>query len=601
MSSEENLSSPQGQGTAAESESESDTSSNPPPSAPSEIVNLFESMETLSAVAQGQIVRATVVKITETDVLVDLGLKSEGAIPHSEFVGEDGQLTVKPGEVVDVWIEQYDEHEGTVTVSRRKAAHRKLWEDIEQAFQEQTTVRGRVVERIKGGLTVDIGVGAFLPGSQADLRPHFNVDLLVGQEIGCKIIKLNRKRNNVVVSRKLALEEEATHRKAELLEKLQEGAELVGRVKNLTDYGAFVDLGGMDGLLHITDLAWGRVRHPSEVVEVGKEIRVKVLKYDREKGRVSLGLKQLTPDPWERVAATYHAGDRLAGRVVSLVDYGAFIELEPGVEGLIHVSEMSWSRRLKHPAKILKQGDRVEVVLLDVNPTQRRISLSLRQTLPDPWADLSERYAVGTVVHGKVRNLTDFGVFVEIQEGVDGLIHLSDLSWTKKVKHPSEVLEKGQTVDAVVLSLDLAQRRLSLGLKQLEPNIWEDFFAHTQVGEIIRGKVSRLASFGAFVELREGIEGLCHVSEFDEDHSEGGKGRPEVGKEYDFRVIRLSPTEKKIGLSMRESDRETPVAKPAVAEKLPERMSSMAEALSLAGITTTPEEQPSSPAAKVES
>lgn len=523
----------------------------PSPTETAEISHLLDSMETTASFTPGEIVQATVVKLTDTEVVIDLGMKCESAIPRAEFVREDGQVTVQPGEVIPVWIERYNEKEGTVTVSYQKAARRKVWDDIERAVNEQTTLRGRVVARIKGGLTVDIGIPAFLPGSLADLRAHSDLDALVGQEIPCKIIKLNRKRNNAVVSRRAALEEELSQRKARLAEQLREGAVLEGRVKNLTDYGVFVDLGGMDGLLHITDLAWGRVAHPSEVVQTGQEIKVKVLKFDPEKGRVSLGLKQLSPDPWDRVAATYHAGDKVTGRVVGIVDYGVFVELEPGVEGLVHASEMSWSKRLKHPSKIVNVGDRVDVAVLEVNGAQRRVSLSLKQTLPDPWSTLASRYEVGAVVEGRVRNLTEFGAFVEIEEGVDGLIHLSNLSWAKDVKHPSEVLKKGQKVEVAILGLDPAKRRISLGLKQLQADVWGEFFARAQVGEVVEGTVSRVASFGAFIEIEDGIEGLCHTSEVVSDHSGSGPGGLEVGREYSFRILRLNPAEKKIGLTMK--------------------------------------------------
>ena len=549
MSSEENQSSLPQAGTAEEARTEP-TEPNPNLSEPGEIGQLMDSMETVSPLTQGETVRATVVKLTDAEVIVDVGLKCEGAIPRHEFLTADGQLTVAPGDTVDVWIEHYNEEEGTVSVSYQQAFRRKVWEDIERAFQEQKTVRGRVVERIKGGLTVDIGIRTFLPGSHADLRPHFNLDALLGQEIPCKVIKLNRKRSNAVVSRRLALEEEQKERRARLLEQLREGAELVGRVKNMTDYGVFVDLGGMDGLLHITDISWGRVGHPSEVVQAGQELKVRVLKYDPEKERISLGLKQLTPDPWDHVPSTYHPGERVRGRVVGIVDYGVFVELEPGVEGLIHISEMTWSKRLKHPSKFVHPGDQVEAAVLEVSPSQRRISLSLKQTLPDPWSALGERYAVGALVEGRVRNLTEFGAFVELEEGVDGLIHLSNMSWAKDVRHPSEVLKKGQRIEAVILNLDSAKRRLSLGLKQLQPDNWEEFCSRTHVGDIVRGRVSRMASFGAFVEIEGGMEGLCHISEFEEDHR-GGPKQLEVGRERDFRVLRLNPAEKKIGLSMK--------------------------------------------------
>ncbi len=550
MSVEENPSSSQATGSPPESRAEP---ANPSPEpADTEIGELLAGMAETSGIAPGQAVKGTVLKVTDTEVFVNIGLKSEGAIQRSEFVSGDGHLNIKPGDVVDVWVEEYDEAEGTFTVSHQKAAHWRAWDDLDRAFREQGNVSGRVLERTKGGLAVEIsGIRAFLPGSQSDIRPLRDLDSLVGQQIACKVIKLNKSRNNVVVSRKLALEEEASRRKAELLEQLAEGKVITGRVKNLTSYGAFVDLGGMDGLLHVTDISWGRVGHPGEVIKVGQELRVKVLKYDAEKGRVSLGLKQLDPDPWERVASAYRPGDRITGRVVSLADYGAFVELDPGVEGLIHVSEMSWSKRLKHPSKILNVGDRVEVAVLDVNSPQRRISLSLKETLPDPWSTLAERLAVGATVEGRVRNITDFGAFVEIEEGVDALIHVSDLSWSKNVKHASEVLKKGQKVQGVILSLDPAHRRVSMGIKQLQPDIWEDFFATTKVGDTVHGKVVRIPQFGAFVELRKGIEGLCHISEMDDNHIGQGPDRVQVGKEFDFRVVRLSPAEKRVGLSLK--------------------------------------------------
>ena len=554
MSLEENLSSSRASGSPEASPAEP---ANPSPEAAAEpadteIGQLLAGIEESPGIAPGQVVTGTVLKVTDEEVFVDIGLKSEGAIPRSEFVSSDGDSNIKAGDQVDVWVEEYDEVEGTFTVSHQKAARWRAWENLAQALEEQKTVCGRVLERTKGGLTVEIGgIRAFLPGSQSDLRPLRDVDSLIGQQIACRVIKLNKSRNNVVVSRKLALEEEASRRKAELLQQLAEGNVLTGRVKNLTSYGAFVDLGGMDGLLHVTDLSWGRVGHPGEVIKVGQELRVKVLKYDAEKGRVSLGLKQLEPDPWEHAGSTYQLGDRITGRVVSLADYGAFVELEPGVEGLIHVSEMSWSKRLKHPSKILKVGDRVEVAVLDVNSAQRRISLSLKQTSPNPWSTLAERLAVGATVEGRVRNITDFGAFVEIEEGVDALIHVSDLSWSKNVRHASEVLKKGQKVQGVILSLDPVHRRISMGIKQLEQDAWEDFFSQTKLGDILHGKVVRLAQFGAFVELKKGIEGLCHISEIDENQRGKGPDRVQVGKEFDFRVVRLNPAEKRIGLSLK--------------------------------------------------
>ena len=517
-----------------------------------ETADLMTGMPEVTGIVPGRVSQGQVVKVTDAEVIVDIGLKSEGAIPRAEFLNEAGELTVQAGDIVDFLIEDYDEQEGTFTVSHRKAAEIRAWDDLERASHDQSNVTGRVIERSKGGLTVSIaGVRAFLPASQADTRPLRNLDSLIGQDIDFKVIKLNRARANAVVSRKAALEEELQRRKAELDAILLDGTEVVGRVKNLTTYGAFVDLGGMDGLLHVTDLAWGRVGHPSEVVQVGEEVRVKVLKYDRANGRISLGIKQLLPDPWEQVVKTYHPGDRLRGRVVSLTDYGAFCEIEPGIEGLIHVSEMTWSRRLKHPSKFVKVGDLVDVSVLEVSSEQRRISLSLRQSLGDPWSTIEERLAQGSVIEGRVRNITDYGAFVEVEDGVEGLIHISDLSWNRNVKHPSEVLKKGQKIRAQVLSVDAKQRRISLGLKQLEPDAWQTFFDETPVGTVVTGRVARLAQFGAFVELREGIEGLCHVSEMGEQHGRGSKDPLKPGIELPFKVIKVSREERKVGLSLK--------------------------------------------------
>ncbi len=536
-----------------------------------ETADLMTGMPEMSGIVPGRVSQGQVVKITDAEVIVDIGLKSEGAIPRAEFLNEAGELMVQVGDLVDFLIEDYDEEQGTFSVSHRKAAEIRAWENLERASHDRGNVTGHVVERSKGGLTVSIGgVRAFLPASQADIRPLRNLDSLIGQDIEFKVIKLNRARANAVVSRKAALEEELQRRKAELDAVLADGTDLVGRVKNLTSYGAFVDLGGMDGLLHVTDLAWGRVGHPSEVVQVGQEVRVKVLKYDRENGRISLGMKQLLPDPWEQVVKTYHPGDRLRGRVVSLTDYGAFCEVEPGIEGLIHVSEMTWSRRLKHPSKFVTVGDTVDVSVLEVSSEQRRISLSLRQSLGDPWSTIDERVAQGSVIEGRVRNITDYGAFVEIEDGVEGLIHISDLSWNRNVKHPSEVLKKGQKVRAQVLSVDAKQRRISLGLKQLEPDAWQTFFDETPVGTVLTGKVARLAQFGAFVELREGIEGLCHVSEMGDEHGRGSKNPLKPGMELPFKVIKVSREERKVGLSLKGHEEHAAPEEAAPAEPAPE-------------------------------
>ena len=498
--------------------------------------------------AEGDVMKGTVLKITDTDVIVDIGYKSEGVIPVAQFIDPNGNVTIKIGDVIDVLLEDTDDGEGHIVLSREKAEKVKVWEEVEKAYNENTIIRGRVVERIKGGLSVDIGIRAFLPGSQIDTRPIKNLDSLRGKEIECRVIKLNRKRGNIVLSRKLVLENEQARKKAFTLEVLKEDAEVRGIVKNITDYGVFVDLGGIDGLLHVTDLSWGRVNHPSEMFNVGDEITVKILKYDRDKERVSLGYKQLTPDPWTLVRQVYPVGARVTGKVVNLTDYGAFVELEAGVEGLIHVSEMSWSKRVKHPSKMLQLGQDIEAVILDVDLDNRRISLGLKQTEPDPWSTLTERYAIGSVISGRVRNLTDFGAFIEVEEGIDGLVHVSDIS-PRRIKHPSEVLKKGERVDAVILNIDTDNHRLSLGIKQLQPDTWEQFFTSHGVGDMVRGRVVRHAPFGVFIELDEGIEGLCHVSEINETDRQNLEGRFVLGEEADFKIIKLSPHDHKIGLS----------------------------------------------------
>jgi small subunit ribosomal protein S1 len=512
-----------------------------------DLLNAYDS--SFRHISEGEVVKGTVVKVTPTEVIVDVGFKSEGMIPIEEFVDETGQVAAQPGDIVDVLLERTEDREGYVVLSREKAEKMKIWDEVEKAYQDRKVVIGRVIERIKGGLAVDIGVRAFLPGSQIDVRPVRNLDALRGQELRMRVIKVNKKRGNIVLSRKALLEEENAEKKKVTLDTLAEGKVLRGVVKNLTDYGAFIDLGGIDGLLHITDMGWGRVTHPSEVVKVGDEIDVIVLKYDPATERVSLGHKQLVPDPWNNVMERYPVGIRVTGKVVSITDYGAFIELEPGVEGLIHVSEMSWSKRVKHPSKILNQGDQVEAMVLGVDPGARRISLGLKQVESNPWHELAGKYPVGTTISGKVRNLTEFGAFVEVEDGIDGLIHISDMSWSK-VKHPSEVLKKGDTVEAQVLSIDAENQRLSLGLKQLQTGIWREFFDQHKAGDIVDGKVVRLTNFGAFVELAEGIEGLIHVSEFD-SASGGEKLDLEPGNTYQMKIIRLIPDERKIGLSIR--------------------------------------------------
>src|SRR6266852_2300905 len=502
--------------------------------------------------AEGEILEGRVLKVTSLEVIVDFGYKSEGLVPIEQFRGPGGEIQVQPGDVVDVMIDHGEEVEGYILLSHEKAARLRVWENLEKAFQEQLIISGRVLGRVKGGLSVDVGIKSFMPGSQVDPRPIRNLETFTGQDIPVKIIKLNRRRGNVVVSRKLAVEQEATERKTVTLEHLAEGAVVTGVVKNLTEYGAFIDLGGIDGLLHVTDMSYGRVAHPSEIVSAGDSISVRVLKFDREKERISLGLKQLNPDPWESIEQRYPSGSRVIGRVVSVTDYGAFVELEPGVEGLIHISEMTWSRRMKHPGKVVKVGDQVESVVLDVKSKERRVSLGIKQLEPDPWTTVAERYAIGSVVEGRVRKLTDFGVFIEIEEGIDGLVHISDLSWTKRVKHPSEVVKKGQLVQAVILNIDAPNRRLSLGVKQLQPDAWESFFRAHQIGDVVRGRVCRAINFGAFVELAAGVEGLCHRSEIPGASDRRTDESPlPIGEEMDFKVVKLNETEKKIGLSIR--------------------------------------------------
>ena len=495
-----------------------------------------------------KIVSGTVIKQTEKHLIVDVGLKSEGMVPLEQVQDHTGAVRFQPGDVIDVVIER-EEPEGGYLVSFERAQRLRVWDTIEKAANDKTPVIGTVVSRVKGGLTVDIGLKAFLPGSQLEIRPVRNLDGYLGQKIEVRVIKLNKKRGNVVVSRKEILEEEQNAKRSTTLDQLGEGAVLTGTVKNLTDYGAFVDLGGIDGLLHITDMSWGRLTHPRDLVNVGDEIQVKVLKFDKDKQRVSLGFKQLTPDPWLDAAERYPVNARVKGRVLSVTDYGAFVELEQGIEGLVHLSEMTWSKRLKHPSKLVKPGDEVETVVLSVNPADRRISLGMKQLLENPWENLTERYPTGTVVEGRVRNLTDFGAFIEIEDGIDGLVHVSNLSWTKRVKHPSEVVKKGEKVKAVVLGVEPQNRRLSLGIKQLQPDVWESFFASHRVGDIVHGKVLRTAQFGAFVEIAEGVEGLCHVSEAGE--GEAGHSSLETGMEHDFKIIKINVEEKKVGLSLR--------------------------------------------------
>jgi small subunit ribosomal protein S1 len=525
-------------------------------SADDDYAHLIEDYSHLAPPSEGELLQGRVVKVTSTEVIVDFGYKLEGLVPIAQVKLADGTVPYKATDAIDVMVDRHGPpQEGYVLLSHSRASQIRIWDTLERAMREQLTVSGRVTEKTKGGLMVDVGAPAFMPGSQIDARPVHDLDQFVGQDIPVKVLKLNRRRGNIVVSRKMAIEEDAKARKEGALSRLFEGAVVTGVVKNLTEYGAFVDLGGIDGLLHVSDISHGRVTHPKEVVHAGDEITVKVLKFDREKERISLGLRQLTPDPWETVAERYPNGCRVIGHVMSVTDYGAFVELEPGVEGLIHISEMTWSRRMKHPTKVVKVGDQVEAVVLEVKGRERRVSLGIKQLEADPWTTVAQRYSIGSVVEGRVRKLTEFGAFLEIEEGVDGLVHVSDLSWTKHVKNPAEVIKKGQILQAVILNIDAPNRRLSLGIKQLQPDAWESFFRAHEVGDLVRGRVCRSAAFGVFVELAPGVEGLCHKSEIpqmpDRPQPQGEAALLPVGDEYDFKIIKMNEAEKKIGLSLR--------------------------------------------------
>jgi len=499
---------------------------------------------------EGEVVRGRVVHVGSSEVLVDVGYKSEGAIPIEEFHRHGG--LPKVGDEIEVYLEAKEDNEGLIVLSKDKADKIKVWDAITQAYEKGSPVEGRVVEVVKGGISVDVGVKAFLPGSQVDLRPVKNLTAMIGQPIRAKVIKLNRRRGNVVLSRRTVLEEEREEKKKHTLEVLAEGMVLTGTVKNITDYGAFIDLGGIDGLLHVTDMSWGRVGHPSEIFQVGDQVEVVVLHFDRESGRVSLGYKQKSSDPWERVEQTYAPGTKTRGRVVSLTNYGAFVELEAGVEGLVHVSEMSWTRRVRHPSKIVNVGDEVDVMVLEVNRGAKRISLGMKQVEPDPWATIDERYRIGNRVMGKVRNLTDFGAFVELEAGVDGLLHISDMSWTRNVGHPSEVLKKGQELETQILNIDKDNKRISLGLKQIQPDPWTTVAQRYPMGSRVTGKVVRLTDFGAFVELEPGVDGLLHISQMS-NRSVATPGEiVNVGDELTLLVIRVDPNERRIGLSLKE-------------------------------------------------
>jgi small subunit ribosomal protein S1 len=517
---------------------------------PEDFQTLYE--ESLKTLEEGQILRGTVIDITPDHVTVDVGYKSEGQIPMQEFLKRDKKVDVKIGDRIDVLLERKESEEGLLTLSKEKADKIKIWREISRSCREGEVIEGEIVGKVKGGLSVDIGrILAFLPGSQIDLKPVRNLDVLIGQRLKFKVIKFNRKRNNIVLSRRVLLDEERKQLRGETLKNLKEGDIVEGTVKNLTDYGAFIDLGGMDGLLHITDISWGRIGHPSEKLSIGEQIKVKVLHYDREKEKVSLGLKQALPDPWESVPRKYSLGSRIKGKVVNVTDYGVFVELEEGVEGLVHISELTWSKKMKHPSKIVHIGDTVEVMVLDCDPVKRRISLGMKQIEPNPWALIEEKYPVGTKVVGRVKTVTDFGIFIGFDEGVDGLVHVSEMSWTKKIKHPSELYKKGQEVEAVVLNIDRKNERFSLGIKQLTPDPWKDVARRYRKGEVVAGKVTNVTDFGAFVELEEGIEGLVHVSEISREKVEKPSDVLKVGDTLSAVVLHIDPHDRRIGLSIK--------------------------------------------------
>jgi small subunit ribosomal protein S1 len=513
--------------------------------------------ESIKSVKEGEVVRGKVLSVDSDFVQIDIGFKSEGLVASWEFMDEDGNVLVGPGDDVDVLLEEAEDANGRIVLSKEKADRLKIWDEISRAYKADEPVEGTVVARVKGGLAVDIGVKAFLPGSQVDLRPVRNLEHIVNQKLQFKIIKFNKRRGNIVLSRRALLETERKRMRETTLETLAAGMIIDGVIKNLTDYGAFIDLGGIDGLLHVTDMSWGRVNHPSELFHVGDEIKVKVLKFDAETERVSLGLKQIQPDPWIDASMRYPIGKRIEGKVVSLAEYGAFVELEPGIEGLIHVSEISWTKRIKHPSKVVSVGDTVEAVVLDVDERERKISLGMKQIEPNPWSVIEQKYPINTQVSGTIRNITNFGIFVGLEEGIDGLVHVSDISWTEQIKHPSEKYKKGDTVEAIVLKIDKENEKFSLGIKQLESNPWEEILKKYPVGEEVTGEITKVAEFGAFVKLEEGIEGLIYSSELSTERVEKPEDVAKVGESVTALITKVDPVEQKISLSIRAlTDRE---------------------------------------------
>ncbi len=507
--------------------------------------------KSLKSIQEGELVSGEIVQIGKEYILVDIGYKSEGQIPINEFIDADGNLTARVGDKVDVLLERREDENGVIILSKEKAAKIKIWDEIKEIYEKDGTIQGKILYRLKGGMAVDIGLQAFLPGSQIDLKPIKNFDSYIDTIHEFKILKYNKRRSNIVLSRRAILETERRAQREQTLLGLEENAIVEGTVKNITEYGLFIDLGGIDGLLHITDMSWGRVGHPSEIYKIGDTITTKVLKYDREKERVSLGLKQLNPDPWTEAGVKYPIGTRVGGKVVSLADYGAFVEVEEGIEGLIHVSEMSWTRKIRHPSQIVKPGDIVDAVVLNVDSANKRISLGLKQVEPNPWDIIGEKYPVGTTIEGRIKNLTDFGIFIGIDEGIDGLVHISDISWTKRIKHPSELYKKGQEVQAVVLNIDEETERFSLGIKQLTPDPWDAIPTKYRPGTRITGTVTNITDFGVFIELEEGIEGLIHVSELSKDKGNNPIGRFKIDDVIQAKVINVSRKDKKIGLSIK--------------------------------------------------
>ncbi|MGA2400121.1 MAG: 30S ribosomal protein S1 [Syntrophobacteraceae bacterium] len=502
-------------------------------------------------IQEGEVIRGRIVQVSDDFVMVDIGYKSEGQISIHEFKDELGNIQAGVGDEIDVLLEFHDDDDGTIHLSKEKAAKIKVWDDISRIYSEDGMIEGKIVAKVKGGLAVDIGVQAFLPGSQVDLRPVRNLESLIGHTFPFKVLKYNKKRRNVVLSRRALLEKEREQMKSFTLATLEDSKVVDGIVKNITDYGVFVDLGGIDGLLHITDMSWGRVGHPSEMFQIGDRIKVKVLSFDRDNERVSLGLKQLVDDPWTMAETRYPVGTKVQGKVVSLTDYGAFVEIEEGVEGLIHVSEMSWTKKIRHPSKILSVGDQVEAVVLSINPESKRISLGMKQLDSNPWDVIAQKYPVGTTIAGKIKNITDFGIFIGIDEGIDGLVHISDISWTKRVKHPSEIFRKNQEVQAIVLNIDKDNERFSLGIKQLESDPWESIPQRYPMSSVVSGPITNVTDFGLFVELEEGIEGLVHVSEISKEKIKSPVGQFKPGDRITARVINISPKDRKIGLSVK--------------------------------------------------